>query len=493
MPVLSSNLALILGIVVVYLLIVLGIGSYAARRTGDSREDYLMASRSFGTLVLIAALFATNMSAVTMIGAPGLSYNIGTSAFGYFVGLFPLIFSVLIMTAGRRIWLLGKKFGHITPAQIVNHRWNSRYIGVLVTGLFTFWTVPYLLVGVQGAGIVFEALTNGAVPYWAGGLIIVVVVFTYVYTGGMRGTGWTNAFQGTILLCILLAFVVLIPLRLGGFSAATDATLQMVPELVNRADIAPLQPREYFSVGILVSIETFILPHLMIRYMTSQSIKQLNQTAIIYPIVIALSWAPAVLIGFWGVGQLPNLTNPDFVLPTLIQQNFPPWVGGLALAGILAAMMSTLDGQSLTLGTMFAEDILRPFTSISERIEVFSTRGFILALLVLAWIGAQFTRESVIDTTIFAFTGYALMFFPIVGALYSERMNKYASGAGLLVGFFGHWAFQLGVIPQTFAFGFLQFIPVLLIQLVTIVVVTLITPKPPTERVNEYDKLFSNT
>jgi SSS family solute:Na+ symporter len=169
MPALSLDLVLILGIVAVYLAIVLGIGSYAARRTGDSREEYLMASRSFGTLVLIAALFATNMYAVTMVGAPALSYNIGPSAFGYFVGLFPFIFSVLIMTAGRRIWLVGKKFGHITPAQIVNHRWNSNYLGVLVTGLFTFWTVPYLLVGVQGAGIVFEALTDGVIPYWAAG------------------------------------------------------------------------------------------------------------------------------------------------------------------------------------------------------------------------------------------------------------------------------------------------------------------------------------
>lgn len=88
MPALSFDLALILGIVAVYLVLVLGIGSYAARRTGESREDYLMASRSFGTLVLIAALFATNMSAVTMIGAPGLSYNIGPGAFGTSSGCF---------------------------------------------------------------------------------------------------------------------------------------------------------------------------------------------------------------------------------------------------------------------------------------------------------------------------------------------------------------------------------------------------------------------
>lgn len=492
MPALSEDVVLILCIVAVYLVFVLGIGRYAAQQTGDSREDYLMASRSFGTVVLLAALFATNMSAVTMIGAPGLSYKVGPSALGYFVGLFPFVFSVLMMTCGYRIWLVGKKFDHITPAQVVNHRWSSQYLGVLVTGLFTFWTVPYLLVGVQGAGIVFEALTNGVIPYWAGGLIIVAIVFAYVYSGGMRGTGWTNAFQGGFFLVLLLLFVVLIPLRLGGFEAVTQATLQTNPELVNRANIPTLQPKEYFSVGILVSLETFILPHLFMRYMTGRSVTQIKRTAVVYPIAIVLSWTPAVLIGFWGAGQLPGLPNPDFILPMLIQENFPAWVVGLALAGILAAMMSTLDGQSLTLGTMFTEDILRPFTEISERREVLATRGFILLLLLLAWIGSLLTRDSVIDTTIFAFTGYALMFFPIVSAFYSERMSKYASGAGLLVGFVGHWAFELGVIPQAYTFGFLQFIPILIVQLLVMIAIALVTPNPPEERIKQYRELFSD-
>lgn len=486
----STDVIFILAIVAVYLLLVLGVGQYAARKTGNSREDYLMASRSFGTLILLAALFATNMSAVTMIGAPGLSYKAGPSALGYFVGLFPFLFSVLMMTCGYRIWLVGKEFGHITPAQVVNHRWNSKYLGLLVMGLFTFWTIPYLLVGVQGAGIVFEALTDGVIPYWAGGLIITIIVFVYVYSGGMRGTGWTNAFQGAFFLVLLLFFAAFIPLRLGGFEAATQASLQVTPELLNRLGIPSLQPKEYFSVGILVSLESFILPHLFMRYMTGNSVTELKRTAIVYPIAIVLSWGPAVLIGFWGVGQFPELANPDFILPMLVQKTLPSWVVGLALAGILAAMMSTLDGQSLTLGTMLTEDVLRPFTDLTERGEVLVTRGFIMLLLLLAWIGSLITRDSVIDTTIFAFTGYALMFFPIVGAFYSERLTKYASGAGLLVGFFGHWAFELGLIPQAYTFGFLQFIPIMIVQLVVMVVVTLATPKPPENKIEKYRELF---
>jgi len=439
----SGDITLIVAITAAYLLLVLFVGYSASSRTGESREEYLMASRSFGTLVLLAALFATNMSAVVMIGAPGLAYNVGPNAYGYFIGLLVFSFPLLMMTIGHRVWLVGKRFGHITPAQVVNHRFDSTYLGVLAMALFTFWTVPYLLVGIQGGGIAFQQLTDGVIPYWAGGLIVTLVVLGYVASGGMRGTGWTNAFQGAVFVIALVGFAIVIPNQLGGFEAATSATLEQNPALLNRADIPPLQFKEYFSVAILVSIETFILPHLFIRYMTSESIKNLRQTSVVYPIALMLSWGPAVLLGFWGVGQFPEIANPDFILPALIEANFPTWLVGLALAGILAALMSTLDGQVLTLATMLTEDILRPFFDVDERTEVLATRVFTIAILGVAYAAALLTREGIIDTTIFAFSGYALMFFPIVAGFYSASVSKHASGIGLLLGFVGLWGFEL--------------------------------------------------
>jgi len=490
---LTSDIALIVVIVVAYLALVLGVGQYASSRTGKSREDYLMADRSFGTIVLLAALFATNMSAVVMIGAPGLAYNIGPNAYGYFIGLLVFTFPLFMMTIGHRVWLVGKRFGHITPAQVLNHRFESTYLGLFAMLLFTFWTVPYLLVGIQGGGIAFEALTQGFVPYWAGGLIITLVVLVYVSTGGMRGTGWTNAFQGAVFVIALIGFAIVIPQQLGGFRAATSAALEVNPALLNRADLPPLGWKSYFSVAVMVSIETFILPHLFIRYMTGRSSRKLQRTAVVYPIALMLTWGPAVMLGFWGVGQFPNIDNPDFILPALIQANFPTWLVGLALAGILAALMSTLDGQVLTLATMLTEDILRPFVDLTDRAEVVMTRVFIVAILAIAYVAAQLTRESIIDTTIFAFSGYALMFFPIVTALYSRRVTKHASGVGLALGFVGLWAFQLGVLPENLSFGFLPVIPLLVVQLVAMLVVTLATSPPSEKRIDAYEKLFSDS
>jgi len=489
----SSSNMLILGITAAYLMLVLGVGQFAARVTGSSREDYLMADRSFSTIILLAALFATNMTAVVMIGAPGLAYRTGAGAFGFFVTLFAFLFPVFLMTIGYRIWMVGKEFGHITPAQIINHRWDADYLGVLAMGMFTVWTIPYILVGVQGGGIVFEALTNGLVPYWAGAAIVLLVVAGYVYQGGMRGTGWTNAFQGAVFVVFLLAMFVWIPTRGGGFTEATNSVAQIKNgALLNRAGIPPFQPKVWFSQGIIVALGAFMFPHLFIRYMTAKSVKNLQQTAVLYPIAVIVAWVPAVMLGFWGVAQVSDLANPDFVLPTLVSEFLPVWVVGFALAGILAALMSSLDGQVLTMGTFFTEDILREFFDVDERREVFYTRAFLIAIFVAAFIGALVTRESIVDTATFAFSGYALMFFPIISAFYWRRSNKYASYVGLVWGFVGMWAFELGVLPQTLTFGFLPFVPLVVTQLVLMVIVAYATDEPPADTVAQYERLFEN-
>ena len=491
----TANL-LTLGITIVYLLGVVGVGFLAARVTGRTREDFLLASRSFGTVVLLFALFATNMTAVVMIGAPGLAYGTGAGAYGFFVALFAFLFPVFLMTFGYRIWLAGKRFGHITPGQIVNHRWNADYLGLLVMVMFTVWTIPYILVGVQGGGIVFEALTDGLIPYWLGALIVIVVVGLYVYPGGMRGTGWTNTFQGAVFMLILLGLFVYIPLRIGGFSAATEAVASVNDgAFLNRAGIPPYQPRMWFSQGLIVALGAFMFPHLFLRYMTARSVKNLQQTSVLYPIAVVLVWVPAVTIGFWGIAQLPDLGNPDFVLPSMVFEFLPFWVIGLALAGILAALMSSIDGQVLTLSTFFAEDILYEFREgITDAKAVWYTRVFLVAIFALAYVGALVTTETIIDTATFAFAGYGLMFVPIAAAFYWTRSTKESAYAGLLYGFVGLWLFEFA-LPDAFVgavtFGFHPFVPLLITQVVLMVVVAYAT-SPPEDRVREYETLFAD-
>lgn len=489
----TANL-LILGITVAYLLLVIGVGYLAARITGDSREDFLMASRSFGTVVLLFALFATNMTAVVMIGAPGLAYSTGASAYGFFVALFAFLFPVLLMTFGYRIWIVGKRFDHITPGQIVNHRWEADYLGVIVMVIFSIWTIPYILVGVQGGGIVFEALTDGLIPYWLGALIVVVIVGLYVYPGGMRGTGWTNTLQGFVFMVVLLGFFLYIPLQIGGFSTATEAVSQIDGgAFLDRAGVAPYEPRMWFSQGIIVALGAFMFPHLFLRYMTARSFTTLKQTAAIYPIAVLLVWVPTVMLGFWGIAQIPSLDNPDFILPELVFEFFPVWAIGIALAGILAALMSSIDGQVLTLSTFFTEDLLWEFSEdMTEVKAVWYTRVFLVIIFGLAYAGALITTEIIVDTATFAFAGYGLMFVPMAAAFYWRNSTRESVYVGILYGFFAIWLFEFGPVPDALTFGFHPFVPLVITQIVLMVVITWFTAPPSEQRIQEYERAFED-
>jgi SSS family solute:Na+ symporter len=228
----------------------------------------------------------------------------------------------------------------------------------------------------------------------------------------------------------------------------------------------------------------------MIRYMTAKSVKSLRETAVLYPIAVMLVWVPAIIISFWGAAQLPNLGQADFVLPTMVGEYLPFWVIGFALAGILAALMSSIDGQVLTLSTFFTEDFIREFRSDPEGREVLYTRIFVVALYALSYIGALISREAIIDTATFFLSGYALMFFPIVAAFFWRRSTKETAYVGLIFGFVALWAFDLGLVPPTLTFGFLPVIPVLVAQIVLMVVTTYATSPPEDGRIEEYEGLF---
>jgi SSS family solute:Na+ symporter len=485
--------AFVIGTVVVYLLVVLGIGEYARRRTTQDREDYFMASRGFGTLVLLFALLATNMTAFVMIGAPGTAYQAGIGMYGYVNGVFTLVFPLVFATVGYRLWLAGKRFGHITPGQVFNHRFESNHLGTFVMLLMTFWTIPYLLLGGIGGGLVFQGLTQGAIPYWLGSLIPIVIVFVYVLTGGMRGTGWTNVFQGAVFIVFLWGVLFLVGSQLGGFGAATQAVAEVNPDLLTRDGAPPFSTRGWFSFSLVLALSAVMFPHLFRRMLVALDEQTMKKTMVLYPIGLILTWVPAILIGFWGAGQITGLTGSevDTIVPAMVGNFTPPIVIGLALAGILAAIMSSLDGQTLTVSTMISEDLIREYgEDVSESREVYLARA-VVGLVLLVTFGLALVRPgTIVSIAEFGFSGYALVFFPTIASLYWRGMSEEAAWAGLIWGFLGLWAFELGLLPGSLTFGFMPFVPVFATQVLVTLLVGYVTDAPSRERVYEYFSLY---
>ncbi len=484
----------VLGTAAGYFLLLLGIGEYAGRRTTDDREDYLMASRSFGTVVLFFALLATNMTSFVLLGAPGLAYQAGIGTLGYIVGLSTLILPLLFATVGYRLWRAGEAFGHLTPGQFFNHRLNATHLGAFIMGLMTFWTVPYLLLAAIGSGIAFDILTNGSIPYWLGAALPLVIVFVYVFSGGMRATGWTNVFQGIVFILFLWGLLALLVIRLGGATAATDATAATRPGHLTRAGPPQFSARMWLSFGLMISINAMMYPHMFRRILVALNEQTLRRVVILYPVGLLCTWVPAVFIGFWGAGQIPGLTGPDVdtILPLLVLEFTPPVIGGIALAGILAAIMSSLDAQTLSVSTMFSQDLLRTYTTPSEQQEVWSSRLLVGVILAITFVLALLRPDTIVGIAEFAFSGYALLFFPLVVSLYWRRATAAGAWAGLLWGFVGLLAFEFGVLPAALTGGFLPFFPLFITQIIVTLIIGALTTPPPADRVDAYFTRFED-
>ena len=228
-------------VVLVYLAIVLYLGIFAFRKGSSSKEDYFVAGRSLGPYVFLLALFGTNMTAFAILGSSGLAYQRGIGVYGLMASASGLIIPLCLFFIGTRLWGLGKKFGHITQVQYFRDRWECSHIGTVIFLLTSLMLVPYIIIGIMGGGHTLEALTTVMGPdgkpllhdvmrdgklvsetrhwvsYEVGGAIVAIVVMSYVFFGGMRGTAWVNTFQTVLFLGFGAVAFALISKNLGGF------------------------------------------------------------------------------------------------------------------------------------------------------------------------------------------------------------------------------------------------------------------------------------
>ena len=219
-------------IVFSYLAVVLYIGIFAFRGARGSRagaEDYFLAGRSLGPAVFLLSLFGTNMTAFTILGSAGHAFANGILTFGLMASSSAFIIPLTLFFVGTRMWALGKRHGFMTPVQMFRDRWECGHIGTVIFAVQAALLVPYIVIGVMGGGTALRAITGGVVPYWLGGAVVALVVMSYVFFGGMRGTAWVNTFQTVLFLSFGAVALFVIGRGMGGFSAAIETPARRRP------------------------------------------------------------------------------------------------------------------------------------------------------------------------------------------------------------------------------------------------------------------------
>ena len=531
-------------IVLVYLAIVVYIGVFAFRRAHGKQEveDYFLASRSLGPFVFLMSLFGTNMTAFAILGSSGHAFANGIVTFGLMASSSALVIPLTLFLVGTRVWALGKRYGFITPVQLFRDRWETSHVGTLIFAVQAVLLVPYIIIGVMGGGTTLETVSSGRVPYWLGGALVALVVMSYVFFGGMRGTAWVNTFQTTLFLGFGAIALVVIGWGMGGFSRAVEE-IAASPQsfLLTRERFSPL----YFLSYSFIPLSSIAFPHITIFCLTARRMTQFRKTVILYPLCIAVIWLPCVFLGVMAnrATEVPAIqeklearrtlsaesatlapeakdalrakTAADDVLVLLLNRYAPLWLAGVLGAGIMAAVMAT-DSQILALSTMFTEDVFAHYegkTRFGEAAQVHTGRAFVIGLTVLAYVIALRLPEGIFAVAIqYAFTGFAALAPLLLAALFWRGSTKWGALASTLwvaFGVVGIAALNAAVpapppgqatavwtlagerlLERTAGgisvLGLLPVVPMVLISALLMLVVSALTPKPSAATIARY-------
>ena len=158
----TSQQIIPLVVISIYLAVVLYIGIFAFRRGKSTGEDFFMASRSIGSIVFFLSLFATNMTAVAILGSSGFAYKRGIGVFGLMASASCFVIPITLFVIGTRLWALGKRFGHMTQVSFFRDRWECSTIGTVLFTMTAAMLLPYLIVSIVGGGTILEAWELGS-------------------------------------------------------------------------------------------------------------------------------------------------------------------------------------------------------------------------------------------------------------------------------------------------------------------------------------------
>lgn len=430
---------IVFGVAVGYLLLSLGIGLASGRRAGGTTEGYVAGDRSLGFVVLYFILGASIFSAFAFLGGPGWAYSRGAAAFYILaygtVGLVPWYFF------GPRVARLGRRFGYVTQAELFAHRFQSRTLSGLLALISLAAFLPYLMLQMEGAGYVFDVVTEGRVPTWAGAAIAYGVVLIYVFRSGLMGVGWTNTFQGMFMMVLAWGLGLYLPWKLyGGVGPMFEGIAKAAPQMLRAPGLdASGGPWSWgaYSSAVAISVLGFSLwPHYFMKIFTARDERTLKRTIVFYPTFL-IFLVPILFIGFSGVLDFPGVRPADAILPTLITSiDLPAVVVGLFCAGALAASMSTGDALLHAAASVLVRDLYAPFArrKPTDHVERTAIRVLVVIVGAVAYYLAVLSKLSLVYLLLLSYGAIAQLFPLLLATFFWPRATPQGVISGLVVG-----------------------------------------------------------
>ncbi|MFB0555193.1 MAG: sodium/proline symporter PutP [Phycisphaerae bacterium] len=423
---------------IAYFIVLLGIGFFFYRRSANI-EDYLLGGRGMGSWVTALSAQASDMSGWLLMGLPGAIYLGGMGktwiATGLFIGT---VLNWKLVSARLRIYT--EKTNAITLPCFFEARFKDptgllRIVSAII--ILIFFAI-YASSGLVATGLLFESTFN--VQYHVAVIIGGLVIIAYTFLGGFLAVCWTDLLQGALMVFAIVIVPALTYHTVGGAEA--------IKEAMELKDISTslLPQREKLSVCILMIISSmawglgyFGQPHILVRFMSIKSINKIRKSMAIAIVWVFLSLGGAVIVGFIGIAMFENLSGgeEEKVFIYMIRDLFNPWFGGILLAAIFSAIMSTIDSQLLVSSSALSEDFYSKAIrkEASEREIVLVGRGCVVIISIIALVMALDRDNTILGIVSYAWGGFGAAFGPLVlFALFSRKTSWQSALAGMVTG-----------------------------------------------------------
>ncbi|MGP8297278.1 sodium/proline symporter PutP [Streptomyces inhibens] len=430
----------------IFLLTMVAVGIWTYQDT-VTFSDFALGGRRLSAPLAALSAGASDMSGWLFLGLPGAVYAAGIGATWIAVGLAIGTYLNWLLVAPRLRTYTELAGDAKTLSAYLEERFEdgSRMLRLVsATVIVVFFTV-YVASGLLAGGVLFEGIFGGGFEFALTVFAVVIVVYTVL--GGFRAVSVTHSVQATLMFCAAVALPAIGIGLLGGFHAMHSVLTHKSPSLLDMGAKAGFDGSRWTSGGPLGAVAVISLlawglgyfgqPHILVRFMSIRSTREIPLARRIGVGWVVVCLAGASLVGLVGIAALDHpLENPETVFIALCAQLVDPWIAGILLVAVLAAIKSTADSQLLVSAMALTEDFYRAFVKrrASDASMVLAARATVVGVALVAY-AIALSGGAVLDIVAYAWAGFGAAFGPVILlSLYWPRMTRAGAMAGIVTG-----------------------------------------------------------
>ncbi len=421
---------------VIFGIVALGsaIGFIGARRRPLNLEEWAVAGRGLGLVLVWVLLAGETFTTFSVLGISGWIYSRGGPTL--YVLAYLALGYIIIFFLGPPIWEAGRRFGLQTVGDYFAQRYGSRLLATVVALVGVVLMVVYLQLQLTGLGIIVEVASYESVGRVPAMVISTGVIAAFVLVSGVRGVVWVSVLKDFLLVAVAVVVGIGLPyIHFGGIGPMFHALIKARPNFLTLPGGTTDLTHSWFISTIMVNCLLFAWPHFFSSLFTAKSGDTIRRNSVLMPLYL-LPLALIIFAGCTAILVTPGLAQGDLALLTTVRRTFPPLLlGAIGGAGALTAMVPA-SVHALTASTLIAKNIYKPIFApgLTDEGAAWVARIAVVAITALALVLALNSSTTLVGLLLFAYSGVAQFAPGIILALTSRRVSSSGIVAGMVAG-----------------------------------------------------------